>query len=83
MSVEEVTTNSKFPEFKEVLPGDRVVLVNNHVASVDDADDAQLLALATERMKHYDPSKLRSSSDIMEKYGITDDDLADVDAVIE
>ncbi len=83
MSVEDVATNSKFPEFKEVLPGDRVVLVNNHAASVDDADDVQLLALATERMKHFDPSKLRSFSDIMEKYGITDDDLADVDAVIE
>ena len=83
MSIEDVATNGKFPELKGVLPGDQVVLTDKHAASVDNADDAQLFALATERMKSYNPSKVRSFSEIKEKYGITDDDLEGCDAVIE
>lgn len=83
MSVEEFAANNKFPEIKKILVGNPVVLTGEHATSADDANDAQLLALATERMKCYDPSKVRSLSEIKEKYGITDDDLAGFDAVIE
>ena len=82
MSVDEVANNN-FPEFKGIQVGDQVVSADKQTAPADDADDARLLALATERMKRYDPSQTRSFSEIKEKYGITDDDLADIDAVIE
>lgn len=68
MSIEEVKTSNKF---------------SKHTISVDDAEDTLLFALAMDRMKRYDPSKVRSFSDIKEKYGISDDELDGDDVVIE
>lgn len=43
--------------------------------------DARLFMIATERMAHYDPSKLILLEEIDSKYGFTKEDLQDADEV--
>ncbi len=38
-------------------------------------EDARLLAIAEERMKHYNPNTLVSFEEVLEKEGITKEDL--------
>ncbi len=44
-------------------------------------EDLALLALATERMKDFDPAKTIGEKEIMERYGITEADLDEMDEV--
>ncbi|MCC8048290.1 MAG: hypothetical protein LIO52_04235 [Oscillospiraceae bacterium] len=50
---------------------------------MDEVNDARILAVAAERMAHYDPAALVSQEDVDREFGFTDDDLADVEVDIE
>ena len=54
---------------------------DEYVRLMDALNDARLLAVASERMSHYDPSSLISEEDMNRRLGITDEDLADFDEV--
>ena len=70
--------------------GAKVVMKNNaaecvllspdeYVRLMDEVNDARLLAVATERMAHYDPSTLISEEEMNRRLGVTAADLADFD----
>ena len=72
--------------------GAKVVMKNNaaecvllspeeYVRLMDEVNDARLLAVATERMAHYDPSTLISDEEMNRRLGVTAADLADFDEV--
>lgn len=72
--------------------GAKVVMKNNtaecvllspeeYVRLMDEVNDARLLAAATERMAHYDPSTLISEEEMNRRLGVTAADLADFDEV--
>lgn len=72
--------------------GAKVVMKNNaaecvllspeeYVRLMDEVNDARLLAVATERMAHYDPSTLISEEEMNRRLGVTSADLADFDEV--
>lgn len=72
--------------------GAKVVMKNNaaecvllspeeYVRLMDEVNDARLLAVATERMAHYDPSTLISEDEMNRRLGVTAADLADFDEV--
>lgn len=72
--------------------GAKVVMKNNaaecvllspeeYVRLMDEVNDARLLAVATERMAHYDPSTLISEEKMNRRLGVTATDLADFDEV--
>ena len=72
--------------------GAKVVMKNNaaecvllspeeYVRLMDEVNDARLLAVATERMTHYDPSTLISEDEMNRRLGVTAADLADFDEV--
>lgn len=72
--------------------GAKVVMKNNaaecvllspeeYVRLMDEVNDARLLAVATERMVHYDPSTLISEEEMNRRLGVTAADLADFDEV--
>ncbi len=74
--------------------GAKVVIKNNtaecvllspeeYIRLVDEVNDAKLLAIATERMAHFDSDKLLSEEEVYERLGITKEDLADIDVDIE
>lgn len=66
--------------------GAKVVMKNNaaecvllspeeYVRLMDEVNDARLLAVATERMAHYDPSTLISEEEMNHRLGVTAADL--------
>ena len=66
--------------------GAKVVMKNNaaecvllspeeYVRLMDEVNDARLLAVATERMAHYDPSALISEEEMNRRLGVTAADL--------
>lgn len=72
--------------------GAKVVMKNNaaecvllspeeYVRLMDEVNDARLLAVATERMAHYDTSTLISEEEMNRRLGVTAADLADFDEV--
>lgn len=72
--------------------GAKVVMKNNtaecvllspaeYVSLMNEVNDARLLAAATERMAHFDATKLVSQADVDTEFGFTDADLADTDEV--
>ena len=72
--------------------GAKVVIKNNapecvllspdeYIKLMDEVNDARLLALATERMAKYDPSKTVSEAEVLKELGITADELANADKV--
>lgn len=72
--------------------GAKVVMKNNaaecvllspeeYVRLMDEVNDARLLAVATERMAHYDPSALIPEEEMNRRLGVTAADLADFDEV--
>ena len=72
--------------------GAKVVMKNNaaecvllspeeYVRLMDELNDARLLAVATERMAHYDPSTLISEEEMNRRLGVTAADLANFDEV--
>ena len=79
-----------FEEVKQT--GAKVVMKNNtaecvllspeeYVRLMDELNDARLLAVASERMAHYDPSKLISEEEMIRRVGVTEDDLTDFESL--
>lgn len=79
-----------FEEVKQT--GAKVVMKNNtaecvllspeeYVRLMDELNDARLLAVASKRMAHYDPSKLISEEEMNRRLGVTEDDLKDFESV--
>ena len=79
-----------FDEVKQC--GAKVVMKNNtaecvlispdeYVRLMDELNDARLLAVASERMAHFDPSTLISEEEMNRRLGVTVDDLAGFDEV--
>ena len=48
---------------------------------MDEVNNARLLALATERMAAFDAKKTVSEAEVLKKFGISPDDIADADGV--
>lgn len=46
---------------------------------MDELNDAHLLAVASERMAHFDPASLISEKEMNRRLGISDNDLAGFD----
>jgi PHD/YefM family antitoxin component YafN of YafNO toxin-antitoxin module len=79
--------------FEEVKKcGAKVVMKNNapecvllspseYTQLMDEVNDARLLAIAAERLEHYDPAQLISAEEMDRRLGITEADLADYDEV--
>ena len=72
--------------------GAKVVMKNNvaecvllspdeYVRIMDELNDARLLALASERMAHFDPSTVISEEEMNRRLGIKEDNLAGYDEV--
>ena len=72
--------------------GAKVVMKNNaaecvplspdeYVCLMDELNDARLLAVASERMAHFDPTSLISEEEMNRRLGVTEDDLAGIDEV--
>ena len=72
--------------------GAKVVMKNNaaecvllspdeYVRIMDELNDARLLALASERMAHFNPSTVISEEEMNRRLGIKEDDLAGYDEV--
>lgn len=79
-----------FDEVKQC--GAKVVMKNNtaecvlispdeYVRLMDELNDARLLAVASERMAHFDPSTLISEEEMNRRLGVTEDDLSGFDEV--
>ena len=80
-------------KFEDVKPsGTKVVMKNNaaecvlispdeYVRLMDELNDARLLAVASERMAHFDPTSLISEEVMNRRLGVTEDDLAGFDEV--
>lgn len=79
--------NQSVKIFEEVKKyGAKVVMKNNqaecvllspdeYLALIEEIEDAQLLALAEERLKNFDPSQLISAEEVDKKLGISAEDL--------
>ena len=72
--------------------GAKVVMKNNaaecvllspeeYIRLMDEVNDARLLALAAERMAHYDPAAVISDGEMNAKLGVSDEDLAGFEEV--
>ena len=72
--------------------GAKVVMKNNapecvllspqeYVRIMDALNDAKLLAIAAERMEHYDSDTAVSADEVQKNLGISDDDLSDFEEV--
>ena len=72
--------------------GAKVVMKNNvaecvllapdeYVRIMDELNDARLLALASERMAHFDPATVISEEEMNRRLGVKEDDLAGFDEV--
>jgi len=73
--------------------GAKVVMKNNaaecvllapdeYVRLMDEINDARLLAIATERMQHFDSAKIISQEDVDREFGFTPEELADANEVV-
>ena len=73
-----------FEEVKQT--GAKVVMKNNaaecvllspdeYISLMDEVNDARLLAMATERMTHFDPSTVISGEELYKDLGISKEDL--------
>lgn len=72
--------------------GAKVVMKNNaaecvllspdeYVRIMDELNDARLLALASERMAHFNPTTVISEEEMNRRLGVSEDDLAGYDEV--
>jgi len=73
-----------FEEVKQT--GAKVVMKNNaaecvllspdeYIRIMDEVNDARLLAVANERMEHFDPTSVISADDLYKELGITEEDM--------
>ena len=79
--------------FQEVKQsGAKVVMKNNtpecvlispdeYVRLMDEVNDARLLALAVKRMENFNPNNTISEKQVMEEFGVSEEDLSDFDEV--
>ena len=79
--------------FQEVKQsGAKVVMKNNipecvlispdeYVRLMDEVNDARLLALAVKRMENFNPNNTISEKQVMEEFGVSEEDLSDFDVV--
>ncbi len=79
--------------FSEVRQnGAKVVMKNNapecvllspeeYIRLMDEVNDARLLTLAIQRMEHYDPDTVIPADAVQREFGITDEELAEMDEV--
>ena len=75
--------------FQEVKQsGAKVVMKNNipecvlispdeYVRLMDEVNDARLLALAIKRMENFNPNNTISEKQVMEEFGVSEEDLSD------
>ncbi|MDD6081492.1 MAG: type II toxin-antitoxin system Phd/YefM family antitoxin [Oscillospiraceae bacterium] len=75
--------------FQEVKQsGAKVVMKNNtpecvlispdeYVRLMDEVNDARLLALAVKRMENFNPNNTISEKQVMEEFGVSEEDLSD------
>lgn len=74
--------------------GAKVVMKNNaaecvllspeeYVSLMDEVNDARLLAVASERMTHFNPDTLVSQDEVDREFGFTAEDLDDIEVDIE
>lgn len=72
--------------------GAKVVMKNNaaecvllspdeYIRIMDELNDARLLALASERMAHFNPTTVISEEEMNRRLGVSEDDLAGYDEV--
>ena len=73
--------------FEEVKQSGAKVVMKNNVAEcvllapeeyirlMDEVNDARLLAVATERMEHFNPASVISADDLYKELGITQEDI--------
>ena len=54
---------------------------NEYVRLMDELNDARLLAAASERLTHFDPSTLISGEEMNRRLGVTEEDLDGFDEV--
>ena len=52
-----------------------LVPMNEYKLLTADNDDTRLIAIADERMSHFDPSRLLSAEEVYRKLGITQEDI--------
>lgn len=79
--------------FKDVKENGPKVVMKNNIAEcillspqeynemMEAIEDAELLAIARERLEHFDPDKLISEEEMMKEFGITEDMLDAMDEV--
>ena len=79
--------------FQEVKQsGAKVVMKNNtpecvlispdeYVRLMDEVNDARLLTLAVKRMENFNPNNTISEKQVMEEFGVSEEDLSDFDEV--
>ena len=74
------------------LSGAKVVIKNNvpecvllspqdYLDLMEEVENARLLSLANRRLQNYDPATVSSLDEVIDKFGITDDELAQIDEV--
>ncbi|MBQ7220065.1 MAG: hypothetical protein IJS28_03700 [Synergistaceae bacterium] len=52
-----------------------VMTPEEYMKMSDDHDNIRLLAIAEDRLKHFDPSRLISAEELYKEFGITDEDI--------
>ena len=52
---------------------------DEYVRLMDELNDARLIAIASDRMAHFDPSTLISEEEMNRRLGVTEDDLSGFD----
>ena len=73
--------------------GAKVVMKNNtaecvlispdeYVKLIEEVNDARLLALATDRLAHFEKAGIVSEADVLSELGITEEDLVDAGKVV-
>lgn len=72
---EEVKRSGSVKVMKDSKEECVIVSPDEYAMITADHDDIRLLAIAEERMKHFDRSKLISAEELYKELGITDEDL--------
>lgn len=53
----------------------------NYLDLIEEVENARLLSIANQRMQHYDPTTVSSFDEVKSKFGITDEELNQMDEV--
>lgn len=66
---------------KRNVPSFVIITTDDYRQAMEAEEDLRLLQLATQRMTDFDPDSTIGRDELMEKYGISEDDLADTPEV--